>query len=87
MSKEQILKYCGQWDVNSLQHMEQAMENKRLIERGLYDLLNGCPSGFGLDDHIGLCETDPLPKDAKYSEQCSQCETCWKLALEVEEAN
>lgn len=80
--KETVLKYCGQFSAPSVEHMEQALENKRFIERGEYKYLNGCPSNFGLDDHIGLCEIKDTD-DYTEPQKMNMCERCWKQALGV----
>ena len=83
MSKRKVLRYCSQFSASFIQHMEQAIENKRLIEQERYRELNGCPSNFGLDNHIGLCE---IEETADYTEEqkTDMCDRCWKQALEVE---
>lgn len=78
--ENKILDYCTRLSKNDTEHIEQAKENKWLIEQGRYRELNGCPSAFGLDDYIGLCEVE----EVEQSEQFNQCEQCWKKALEVD---
>jgi hypothetical protein len=82
--KETVLNYCGQFSASSIEHMEQAIENKKLIEKGDYKYLNGCPSNFGLDDHAGICE---IEETDNYTEpqKLDMCERCWKQALGVSE--
>lgn len=82
MSKEKILNYCNQFSKFSIEHMEQAIENKRLIEQERYSELNGCPSNFGLEDHIGLCEIEEIDNYTE-EQKADMCERCWKQALGV----
>lgn len=79
--KENVLNYCSQFSSYSIEHMENALENKKLIEQEKYEDLNGCPSSYGLDEFNGLCFEETLGED--YSEQSQQCERCWKKALGV----
>ena len=75
--KEKIMNYCNQFDKFNIEHMEQAKENKLLIEQKKYSELNGCPSNFGLDNYEGLCEIEKVPSN----KQLEQCEKCWIKAL------
>lgn len=84
MSKEAVLAYCSQYSRSSIEHMEQAIENKRLIEQGRYSELSGCPSNFGIDDHVGLCEIEETV-DYTENQKMDMCERCWKQALGVQE--
>jgi CspA family cold shock protein len=77
-SRCRILNYCNQFSIYSIEHIENAIKNKSLIEQGKYNILNGCPSSYGLDEYVGLCETE---KEIKREAQRSQCERCWKKAL------
>ena len=87
MSKEKVLEYCKRFTMPDLSHIENAIDNARMIEKGEYKYLNGCPSAYGLDDYVGICEE---MKDGEYealgmAEQENVCEACWKRALGVEE--
>jgi hypothetical protein len=62
--------------------MEDAIENKRLIEEGEFRYLNGCPSSYGLDHYVGLCEEEKIIGNVS---QMDQCECCWRKALNVSE--
>lgn len=78
--KDAVLNYCNQFSNVSVEHIEHAIENAKLIEQGRYRELNGCPSSYGRDDFPGLCfEEDVEGNDAKMD----QCERCWIKALEV----
>lgn len=83
MSKDAILKYCDQFSESSIEHIQNALENKYLIERGEYRFLNGCPSSYGLDDYMGLCETEEKKGNGSNKEFEDMCEMCWKKALGV----
>jgi hypothetical protein len=78
--KEIVLEYCNQFKMPDLEHIEQAIENKRMIEKGEYRYLNGCPSNFGLEKHIGICEIEETD-DYTPQQQSDMCERCWKQAL------
>lgn len=80
--KETVLHYCKTVKTHDIEHLEKAIENQRYIKKGEYDMLNGCPSAYGLDDHVGLCEIEDVGQD--YKKQSEQCLKCWKNALEVE---
>jgi hypothetical protein len=77
--KEKILEYCNQFTMPDLEHIEHAIENKRMIENGEYRYLNGCPSNYGLEEYKGQCYIEEVEQD----EQDNQCELCWKKALQV----
>lgn len=79
--KDTILKYCNQFSIYSVEHMENAIENSRLIEQGKYGELNGCPSNYGLDDFKGLCFEEEVEGNEA---QLEQCERCWKKALDLQ---
>lgn len=78
--KETILKYCSQFSSVTIEHMENAIENKKLIEEGRYRELNGCPSSFGLEDYEGLCETEETDNYTN-KQKMDMCERCWNKAL------
>lgn len=77
--RDTVLKYCSQWSLASYEHIQNAIENKRLIEQERYSELNGCPSSYGLDEFVGLCEEE----NVSWKAQDDQCEMCWKKALGV----
>lgn len=79
--KEIILKYCKTVKTHDIEHLEKSIENARYIENGQYEMLNGCPSAYGLDDHVGLCEIENVGQD--YKLQSEQCLKCWKQVLGV----
>lgn len=79
--KEIVLNYCKTVKTHDIEHLQHAIENQRYIEKGDYEMLNGCPSTYGLDDHVGLCETEDVGQD--YEKQKEQCLKCWKQALGV----
>lgn len=81
LSKNKIIEYCKELGKIDTKHIEEAVENKRLIEAGKYRELNGCPQNFGLDDYVGLCEIEKEPKS--YQDELNQCERCWKKALNI----
>ncbi len=78
--KDTVLKYCNQFTSISIDHIENAIENKRLIEQGRYSELNGCPSSYGLEEFDGLCDEEEVEFGKAQNEQC---EICWKTALGV----
>lgn len=79
--RELILNYCKTLQTHDVEHLQSAIENQRLIEKGEYDMLNGCPSTYGLDDYVGLCEEEDVGQDFK--KQNLQCLNCWKKALDA----
>lgn len=85
-SKEDVLKYCNTFKNVDLEHIGNALENAKLINKGEYRYLNGCPSSFGLDDYVGICEEDMEVDYASLNprQQFDVCEACWKRALGVE---
>lgn len=44
-------------------------------------MLNGCPSTYGLDDYVGLCEEEDVGQ--YFKKQNLQCLNCWKKALDA----
>lgn len=81
--KEVILNYCKTVQTHDIDHLQSAIENTKYIEKGEYHMLNGCPSTYGLDDFVGLCEIEDVGQD--WERQSKQCLSCWKKALEVDE--
>lgn len=79
--KEIVLNYCKNIKIHDIEHLKNCLDNEYLIEQGKYDELAGCPSNYGLDDYVGLCEREDVGKD--YHKQEEQCERCWKLALGI----
>lgn len=86
MSKDDVLKYCEQFSPADIEHAEQAIENARMIKKGVYRYLNGCPANFGLDDYVGICEELPdVELDSQSADESNDmCEACWKRALGVD---
>jgi hypothetical protein len=82
MSKKDILAYCREVAESDMDHIQAAKDNLDMITKGEYRNLIGCPNSFGLDDHVGLCETETVEG---YYAQCNQCEQCWREALGVDE--
>lgn len=78
--KDAVLNYCNQFSNVSIEHIEHARENAKMIENGQYRFLNGCPSSYGLDAFSGLCVEEEVENN---DEQIDQCEECWKKALNV----
>lgn len=79
--KEIILNYCSTVKTHDIEHLQKAIENEKYIKAEKYEMLNGCPSTYGLDNHIGLCEKENIEND--FVLQDEQCLKCWKEALEV----
>lgn len=80
MNKDKFVNYCEKLEKLDVKHIEEAVENKYLVEKGKYRQLNGCPQNFGVDDYVGLCEIEEVQG---IIEQTNQCERCWKKALNV----
>jgi hypothetical protein len=76
--KETILNYCKQFSESSIDHIQNCLDNKGMIEKGEYKYLEGCPSSFGLDHFEGLCCEE---QEDGLESQYEQCEECWKMAL------
>lgn len=79
--KEVVLSYCQNIQTHDIDHLQNCLDNERLIKEGNYEQLSGCPSNYGLDDHVGLCEIEDVGQD--YKKQSEQCLKCWKQALDV----
>lgn len=82
MSKDIILNYCKAVKTHDINHLQNALDNERCITYEEYDKMSGCPSNFGLDSYIGLCEIEVVDSLGKQEQQCLKC---WKQALGVEE--
>lgn len=79
-NKLTVIQYCGSVKTHDIDHLQNAIDNKRSIEGNQYENLVGCPSAYGLDDHEGLCGKIDVGKD--YEKQKEQCLQCWTNALE-----
>jgi hypothetical protein len=80
LSKIIILNYCKTLKTHDIDHLQSAIENERYIENGEYEMMNGCPRTYGLNDHIGLCEIEDTDH---YTEQqkTDMCNRCWNQVL------
>lgn len=85
-SKKKVLDYCEKFVRIDFEHICAAQDNFRAIKEERYSDLAGCPSGFGLDDYVGLCEleTEEVLEKQSYTDACDMCEKCWKQALGVD---
>lgn len=85
--KDKILDYCDKQIPVDTTHIENALENARMIRKGEYRYLNGCPATYGHDDYIGICEElpDVILDSLSLKESDDMCEACWKRALGIKE--
>lgn len=81
MSIEIILNYCKTFKTHDTEHLQHAIENARSIENGEYRMINGCPSAYGLDVNVGLCEIEETNRYTEH-EKINMCNRCWKEVLE-----
>jgi hypothetical protein len=79
-NKLTVIQYCGSVKTHDIDHLQNAIDNKRSIEGNQYEKLTGCPSAYGIDHYVGLCETIDVGKD--YEKQNEQCLQYWTNALE-----
>jgi hypothetical protein len=77
--KEIILNYCKTVKTHDIDHLQSSIENVWYIEKNDYEMLNGCPSTYGLDDYVGFCEIENVGQE--WEKQKEQCLKCWKNAL------
>jgi len=77
METGNIIRYCKLMSKVDIEHVENCKLNLAYIQHNKLDKLIGCPSGFGLDEHIGLCEIEEVSQEL----QNKQCKTCWEKAL------
>lgn len=87
LGKDIILKYCDTVETHDINHLENCLDNGRLIKELNNDInidygyFCGCPSSCGLDFYFeGLCHIEDVDDNL----QDKQCEQCWKEALEGE---
>lgn len=81
MNKDTIYTYCKTVRTHDIDHLHNALENARYIEKAEYEQMNGCPSSYGLEDHVGICEIENT--DAYTQLQImNMCHRCWKNVLE-----
>jgi hypothetical protein len=81
-AKETVLHYCRTVQTHDIHHLQNCLDNEKLIEKCEYRQMSGCPSSYGLDNHVGLCEIEAVGDDIKKG--MDQCEACWKQALGAE---
>lgn len=81
--KELVLEYCAAIQTHDIDHLQSCIDNERDIKSGKYLQsgweLSGCPSSYGLPEFLGLCFEEEIKG---YKEQCEQCRTCWREALD-----
>lgn len=85
--KNIIYKYCETTSAVDIDHIEKCRDILNYLKEDNIDLwklaCTSCPSCFGLDDFIGDCFKQPLPKViGENKEQMKQCQECWEKALE-----
>jgi hypothetical protein len=80
--KEIILKYCKTVKTHDIDHLQDAIENARYIESGEYKMMNGCPSSYGVEEHVGICEIEEH-KDWDINKLTDMCNRCWKNVLDI----
>ena len=80
--REIILNYCKTVETNDIEHLQNAIENARYIKDSDYKMMNGCPSTYGLDEHVGLCEIEETD-DYKEPQKTDMCNRCWKQVLGI----
>lgn len=81
VGKVKVLQYCDTLKTNDVDHLMNAIENSRLVKDDHYDMLNGCPQNYGLDDVTGLCEETDVGQ--VWEDQKKQCLNCWTMALKT----
>lgn len=79
-SDEKFLNYCNNVKSNSIEHLYDCENNLLAYKNKKYEDFAGCPKSFGLVKSKEICYDTSL--------SCSEdtdCEMCWKLALEGED--
>lgn len=79
-NKDTILEYCKTVMTHDIDHLQNAIENARYIENGEYEMMNGCPSAYGLDYHVGICEIEEID-DYTEPQKIDMCNRCWLAVL------
>jgi len=75
--KEIILNYCNNIKTGDIDYLQSCIDIINALENNdKTHLISHCPSAFGLEEFIGLCET----YDENNEEQCSKC---WDEALSI----
>jgi hypothetical protein len=80
--KEIIMKYCRKTGRQDISHIENCVENLGYLENNEIDKLEGCPSNYGLNYYVGVCERDGLTStNTSSKELVEKCKECWEIAL------
>lgn len=79
-SDEKFLNYCNNVESNSIQHLQDCENNLLAYKNKAYEDFEGCPKSFGLAKSKEICYDTSLSRN-----EDTDCEMCWKLALEGED--
>lgn len=82
MSKDKFKDYLIKTSNVDTSHIEKCINNLNVLKMDNidYNLFEGCPQNFDLEDFIGLCELEEN-NDITGNEIYKLCENCWKKAL------
>ena len=79
-SDEKFLNYCNNVKSNSIKHLYDCENNLLAYKNKVYEDFIGCPKSFGLVKSKEICYDTSLSCN-----EDTDCEMCWKLALEGED--
>ena len=79
-SDEKFLNYCNNVKSNSIEHLYDCENNLLAYKNKAYEDFTGCPKSFGLAKSKEICYDTSLSRN-----EDTDCEMCWKLALEGED--
>jgi hypothetical protein len=80
-NKEIILEYCDNIQTGDIDYLQSCIDvRESLRDGGIRYYLDHCPSAYGLDDYIGLCE-ESADDNMSNQEKINQCERCWDRVL------
>lgn len=77
---KKFLNYCNNVKSNSIEHLYDCENNLLAYKNKKYEDFTGCPKSFGLVKSKEICYDTSLSRN-----EDTDCETCWKLALEGED--
>lgn len=81
-SDKKFLDYCNNVKTNSIKHLYDCENNLLAYKNKVYEDFIGCPKSFGLAKSKEICYDTSLSRN-----EDTDCEMCWKLALEGEVVN
>lgn len=79
-SDKKFLDYCNNVRTNSIEHLYDCENNLLAYKNKKYEDFTGCPKSFGLVKSKEICYDTSLSCN-----EDTDCEMCWKLALEGED--